>query len=121
MKRYLTKAFWNDAIERTISAVAQSLLLFLTGDQLGQISNTVMIQVDWTKWQTWLTIAGGAAIIQTLKNFVAVSTNPVTGASFGQAVPTGLVRAAKDVSEPGQPLVNPKTGNEVTVTSSPNG
>lgn len=120
MKKYLTKAFWNDAAERTISAVAQSLLLFLTGDQLGDVVPNVQIQVDWSQWQTWVSIAASAAIIQMLKNFVAVGINPNTGASFGTAVPLGQAAAIVNLNTPNHEVISPKTEDPVSVVRKPN-
>lgn len=115
-----SKAFWKDSVERTISAVAQSLLLFLTGNALGNATESVQINVDFGDWQTWLTIAAGAAIIQMLKNLVAVTANPNSGASFGASVPSTLVLAQTTVtgsqhdghpdaplSQPGDPVIGP--------------
>jgi hypothetical protein len=98
MKGLWSKAFWKDAVERTVSAVAQSLLLFLTGDTLGNVLPGVNISVDFSDWSTWLTIIGGAALIQMLKNLVAATANPNSGASFGASVPATLVLAQTTVT-----------------------
>ena len=99
MNSLWSKAFWKDSVERTISAVAQSLLLFLTGNALGNVTNgDVGVSVDFGDWQTWLVIMGGAAVIQMLKNLVAVTANPNSGASFGASVPTNLVLSQKTVT-----------------------
>lgn len=102
MKGLWSKAFWKDAVERTVSAVAQSLLLFLTGDTLGGLVPGVDISVDFGDWQTWLTIIGGAALIQMLKNLVAVTANPNSGASFGASIPVNLVQAYTTVTGGGE-------------------
>jgi hypothetical protein len=130
MKGLWSKAFWKDAVERTISAVAQSLLLFLTGDALGGVVQGVDISVDFGDWQTWLTIMGGAALIQMLKNLVAVTANPNSGASFGASVPSTLVRVqttvtgGKDsalppgavVPQPGDDVVGPALAADTDLT-----
>lgn len=93
------KAFWRDSAERTISAVAQSLLLFLTGNALGNAApDAIEINVDFSDWRVWLAIMGGAALIQMLKNLVAVTANPNSGASFGASVPSDLVRVQTTVT-----------------------
>lgn len=122
MKGLWSKAFWKDSVERTISAVAQSLLLFLTGNALGNAApESVQINVDFSDWQTWLTIMGGAALIQMLKNLVAVTANPNSGASFGASVPATLVKAYTTVtgtrpgqngSHPGDTVVGPALAAE---------
>lgn len=118
MKGLWSKAFWKDSVERTISAVAQSLLLFLTGNALGNAApESVQINVDFSDWQTWLTIMGGAALIQMLKNLVAVTANPNSGASFGASVPVPLVKAYTTVtgqegSQPGDTVIGPALAAE---------
>ena len=94
MKGLWSKAFWKDAVERTVSAVAVSLLLFLGADQLPGDA----VNVNFDDWKTWLTIIGGAALIQMLKNLAAVTANPNSGASFGASVPTNLVLAQTTVT-----------------------
>lgn len=131
------RAFWKDAIERTISAMCQSLLLFLGGDGLGEVVPGVDISVDFSAWQTWLTVVGGAALIQMLKNFIAVTANPNSGASFGASIPGNLVRAyttvvaqetegymGETIAEPGDTVSGPapdglKEGGLVQVTLLP--
>lgn len=94
-----SKAFWKDALERTISAVCQSLLLFLSGDVIGEVGGSdYPIQVDFSQWETWLNVIAGAAILQMLKNFIAVTANPNTGASFGASIPGTLVQAYTSVT-----------------------
>lgn len=99
MKGLWSKAFWKDSVERTISAVAQSLLLFITTNALGTATNgDVGVAVDFSDWRTWLSIVAGAAVIQMLKNLIAVTANPNSGASFGASVPTNLVLAQTTVT-----------------------
>jgi hypothetical protein len=131
MKGLWSKAFWKDSLERTISAVAQSLLLFLTGNALGNAApDAVQINVDFGEWQTWLAIMGGAALIQMLKNLVAVTANPNSGASFGASVPSTLVRVQTTVTggnkgalppgaavpQPGDDVVGPALAADTDLT-----
>lgn len=85
------KAFWKDAAERTISAVAQALLLFWFGEALPD--SIVQVNVDFADWRAWGQIVLAAAVLQMLKNLVAVLKNPNNGASFGTTNPADMVEA----------------------------
>lgn len=116
MRRIFTKAFWYDAAERTISSVAQALLTFWFGSSLPEDA-PVHIDVDWTDWRSWLQVVATAAVLQMLKNIVAATSNPVTGASFGQAVPAAKVVAveADDKAVEAGPAAPQRDGTPVMV------
>lgn len=89
-----SKAFWKDALERVLGTVLAALAVAIPVDLTG------VKELKVTEIAVGLGLLAAATLVKCL---LAVLKNPNTGASFGTAVPGGLVAAQTDAggSHPG--------------------
>ena len=79
------RAFWADALDRTVRTFAQALAAFLVANVAGLIG---------TDWGQALSVSGLAALVALLTSIAFGAVDPETGASSGTTVPRDDVPAA---------------------------